>query len=465
MAQVFAKDKEKDKDNFSLQGSAESISRRTFPAGFLWGVSTSAHQVEGDNGNNQWSTWESAGRIKSGECSGLACDWWKNAERDFDLAQEFGLNALRISVEWSRIEPQPGVWDVVALQRYRQILQGLLSRGIEPMVCLHHFTHPIWFEQQGGFLGADAVKLFERFSRHVLNELGDLCNYWITFNEPNVFASLGWVLGEFPPGGKGQIRTALRVVHAMVQCHARAYHAIHDMQSGAQVGWAHNYVAFEPANGASILDRWSAALMGSLFNESFLAQIESGQSAFPTNLFTGRLRDVKGTCDFVGLNVYSRFHVAFSLRHPLDLFGHVFVPPEVPQGDSGIQKPYGEAYPAAIAQAVRRASRLGKPIYILENGVPDAQDRIRPWLIVNALQELHQLIEEGHDVRGYFHWTLADNFEWAEGWNLRFGLVALDPVTQIRTVRDSGRLYSEIAQANALSPEIIKKFSTIAPQK
>ncbi|MDP9161509.1 MAG: glycoside hydrolase family 1 protein [Acidobacteriota bacterium] len=465
MAQVSAPDKDSVKLNFSLQASSQSNSPRTFPAGFLWGVSTSAHQVEGDNGNNQWSAWESAGRIKSGECSGLACDWWKNAERDFDLVQEFGLNALRISVEWSRIEPQPGVWDVEALQRYRQILQGLLSRGIEPMVCLHHFTHPIWFEQQGGFLGPDAVKLFERFTLHVLEELGDLCNYWITFNEPNVFASLGWVLGEFPPGGKGQIPTALRVVQGMLQCHARAYHAIHEIQSGAQVGWAHNYVVFEPANRASILDRCTAATMGSLFNESFLAQIESGRSAFPSNLLNCRLSSVKGTCDFVGLNVYSRFHVAFSLRHPRELFGHVFVPPEVPQGDSGIEKPYGEAYPAAIAQAVRRASRLGKPIYILENGVPDAKDRIRPWLIVNALQELHQLIEEGHDVRGYFHWTLADNFEWAEGWNLRFGLVALDPMTQLRTVRDSGRLYGEIARTNALSPEMIEKFSTTPLEK
>ena len=128
------------------------------------------------------------------------------------------------------------------------------------------------------------------------------------------------------------------------------------------------------------------------------------------------------------------------------------------KNDSGIEKPYGEAYPEAISAAVKRAARLGKPIYILENGVPDAQDRIRPWLIVNAVRQVHEMIEAGHDIRGYFHWTLIDNFEWTEGWNLRFGLIALDPRTQERSMRRSGELYSAIARANALSPEMVKRF-------
>ncbi|GAC1427919.1 MAG: glycoside hydrolase family 1 protein [Terriglobales bacterium] len=365
-------------DPSSAEILSPTTSRMEFPKGFLWGVSTAAHQVEGGNHNNQWSAWESAGRIRSGERSGLACDWWNNAERDFDLAQEMGLNSLRLSVEWSRIEPQENQWNNEALQRYRQMLQALLQRGIRPMLCLHHFTHPIWFEQRGGFLAADAAELFERFTRHVVTKLGDLCHHWVTFNEPNVFASLGYVLGEFPPGGKGQILPALRVVDAMAVCHGRAYRAIHELQPDAQVGWAHNYVVFEPAKKESLLDRWTASILGKLFNESFLTTIERGKSAFPINFGDRSLRDVKGTCDFVGLNVYSRFHVAFSLRHPAQLFGNVFVPAHVPQGDSGIEKPYGEAFPGAIRVAVERAARLGKPFYILENGVPDAQDRIRP---------------------------------------------------------------------------------------
>jgi beta-glucosidase len=159
-----------------------------------------------------------------------------------------------------------------------------------------------------------------------------------------------------------------------------------------------------------------------------------------------------------GLNVYSRFHVAFDLKCASQLFGRVFVPDHVPQGDKGFESAYGEAYPKAIRVAVERVSRLAKPIYILENGVPDAQDRIRPWLIINAVQELHSLIREGRDVRGYFHWTLTDNFEWSEGWGLRFGLVALDPKTQDRAIRNSGRLYGAIARSNELSQQMIEQY-------
>jgi len=443
----------------------DPASGRSSQKGFLWGVSTAAHQVEGENKDNQWYDWEAAGHIRSGERSGLACDWWNNAERDFDLARDMGLNALRLSIEWSRLEPQQGQWNREALQRYRQMLQGLQERGIQPLVCLHHFTHPNWFERQGAFLSRNAVEIFERFARNVIGELGDLCRYWVTFNEPNVFAALGYVLGEFPPGRKGAIGTSLQVVNAMAQCHAHAYRAIHELQPDALVGWAHNYVVFEPANPSFAPDRWIAGILSQLFNESFLAVIEWGRPAFPLNLANGTFRNVKGTCEFVGLNVYSRFHVAFSLKHRSQLFGNVFVPENVPQGDSGVEKPYGEAYPGAIRAAVRRTARLGKPIYILENGVPDAEDRIRPWLIVNAIQELHRLLEEGHDVRGYFHWTLTDNFEWSEGWKLRFGLIALDPSTQERKVRNSGRLYGAIARANGISADMVQQFSSAAREK
>jgi beta-glucosidase len=172
---------------------------------------------------------------------------------------------------------------------------------------------------------------------------------------------------------------------------------------------------------------------------------------FPFGLLNHRDDKVKGCCDFVGLNVYGRFHVAFNARSAKTFFADVFVPPDVPQGDHGVDRPYGEAYPGAISDAVKRAAGLGKPIYIMENGVPDAEDQIRPWLIVNALRELHGLIAQGYDIRGYLHWTLTDNFEWNEGWKLRFGLVALDPETQDRTMRSSAKLFSEIVRGNGLA--------------
>jgi beta-glucosidase len=228
----------------------------------------------------------------------------------------------------------------------------------------------------------------------------------------------------------------------------------------AQVGWAQHYVVFEPARG--ILNRWIASLLDQLFNHVFLELIEDGRLAFPFNLLNGHVREARGCCDFVGLNVYSRFHVAFDLRHANTLFTRLFVPPDVPQGDRGVDNPYGEAYPQAICRAVKRATRLGKPIYIMENGVPDAADRIRPWLIVNVLRELHGLIERGHDVRGYLHWTLTDNFEWNEGWKLRFGLVALDPETQCRTMRSSAKLFSDIIRVNGLALPGLDEHAVLA---
>jgi beta-glucosidase len=441
--------------------SFSTSSTLEFPKGFLWGVSTAAHQVEGGNNQNQWFDWELAGKIKSGDRSHDACNWWNNPECDFDLARDMGLNAMRLSIEWSRVEPEEGLWNTQSLQRYRELLQGLRERGIRPVLCLHHFTHPRWFEQQGGFLHPQAPMQFERFARKVAGALGDLCQHWVTFNEPNVYAAFGYVLGEFPPGKIGQVGTALRVISAQARAHLLAYRAIHELQHEAQVGWAQHYVIFEPV--ASPLDRWVSHLLNEIFNESFIQLIERGRLGFPFSMFDGNARDVQGACDFVGLNVYSRFHVAFDLRNVSQLFGRIFVPEHVPQGDSGVERPYGEAYPRAIRIAVERATRLGKPIYILENGVPDAQDRIRPWLIVSVLREIHNLIEEGHDIRGYFHWTLTDNFEWTEGWRLRFGLVALDQATQKRTLRNSGRLYGEIARTNTLSPELLEKYSEFVP--
>lgn len=433
----------------------------TFSPNFLWGVSTSAHQVEGHSSNSQWSAWEAAGRIKSGESCGLACGWWRNAEQDFDLAHGLGLNALRLSVEWSRLEPREGHCDRQAFARYRSMLAGLHQRRIRPFVSLHHFSHPLWFEQQGGFLSERSEELFDRFTRRVVAELGDLCRDWVTFNEPNVYAALGYVLGEFPPGGKGELLRAVRVLSGMGRAHARAYNSIHQLQPLAQVGWAHNYVVFQPAAAGGKLDRLVASLAGELFNNSFLRVIEEGRMPFPLCLANGDLAQARGTCDFVGLNVYSRFHVAFDTSYASQLFGRAFVPSEAPQGDHGAENPYGEAYPPALRSAAQRAARLDKPIYILENGVPDAADKIRPWLIVNAVKELHDLIQEGYDIRGYFHWTLTDNFEWSEGWRLKFGLFAMEPATQRRTPRGSADLYKTIVRANGLSRDLLRRYGAL----
>ena len=193
-----------------------------FPHGFLWGAATSAHQVEGANTNNQWYAWEQAGRTQGP--SGLACDWWGGRWReDFDRAAETGQKAHRLSVEWSRIQPAPDLWDEQALERYRLMLRGLHERGMSAMVTLHHFTHPLWLEERGAWLNEDVVSAFEKFVRKTVEALKEYCSLWCTINEPNVYAGLGYVIGNMPPGGGG-LKLAIRVQANMARAHAAAYH-------------------------------------------------------------------------------------------------------------------------------------------------------------------------------------------------------------------------------------------------
>jgi beta-glucosidase len=434
----------------------------TFPADFVWGVATSSHQVEGGNLNNQWATWEDRGRIKSKDCAGFACDWWRNAEKDFDLAKSLGVNALRLSVEWSRIEPNEGQWDESALERYRQMLKALHEGGIRPFVTLHHFTNPQWFEAKRAFANAESVRLFQRFTQRVIGALGDLCRDWTTFNEPNVYVSLGYFLGEFPPGKKGRIIEAAQVTRNLCLAHAAAYRTIHSLQKDANVGWAQHYVVFKPRRPDSAMDRWLCSFIQRRFNDNFAQGIQNGRAPFPLNKFGQTLPEVKGTCDFVGINYYSRLRVGFNPRSPKTLFVEISVPPHKPQGDSGIEVPYGEVYPEGLRLAVEHFAGFRKPIYILENGVPDREDRIRPWAIESIIKQMQGLLADGIDLRGYFHWTLVDNFEWNEGWHLRFGLFELDPATQIRKPRPSAKVYERMIQQSSGKDRIVGPFNSEA---
>lgn len=430
-----------------------------FPAGFTWGVATAAYQYEGGLTNSTWDRWERQGHIKSGDVCGDACDWWRNAEGDLDRAANLGVNALRLSIEWSRLEPRPGVWDASAAKRYREILTGLRARGIEPMVTLHHFTDPLWFADRGGFLARDAVKLFTRYAERAVIEFGDLCDFWCTINEPNIYSSFGYHLGEFPPGRNGNPVAAIRVQAAMVRAHAAAYRVIHRIQPTARVGWAHHYNLFDPFNPHSPLDRMSAAALDRAFNDFFPSALQSGKAPFPFGPIAGDLSGVQGTYDYVGINVYARDYVIFSLNHWAQLFGKRYVAPGAPRGDLGISAAYGEAYPNGVLRVARRASALGKPIYVTENGVADATDRLRPWLLIEAARAMGKALAEGIDLRGYFHWSLVDNFEWSEGWGQHFGLYSLDPATQRRVPRRSAVLYRDMIRANALTSEMVERFA------
>jgi len=424
-----------------------------FPADFKWGVATAAHQVEGNNVHNDWWAWEQAdGHIKKGHVSGLACNWWENAEADFDRAAEMGLNALRLSVEWSRIEPRPGVFDDSALERYSQMLWGLRERNIEPMVTLHHFTNPLWLVEQGGWEVPETVALFARFVRRVVEALGQHCNLWCTVNEPNVYGYMGYLEGVFPPGQSDQ-KKAMRVIRHLLAGHAAAYREIHALQPHARVGLAHNMRIFDPVNPRSPLDRRVARMTDKFYNQAILTALARGRWTLPLGF--GLAWKLRRTLDWIGLNYYTRDLVAFDRTQGQALFGSRLHASDAELLDGG----YGEFYPRGMFRCLQRLARLGLPIYITENGIPDDDDDQRPRYLLTHLHQVWRAIQVCYPVMGYYHWTLVDNFEWAEGWTLRFGLIALNPKTQDRTPRRSAALYAEVTQANAITPHIIDTYA------
>lgn len=425
-----------------------------FPKGFLWGTATSSHQVEGGNTNNQWWDWEQhPDHIWHGDKSGEACGWWTKAEADLERAAKLSQNAHRLSVEWSRIEPEEGVWNDAALERYGQILGFMRSRGITPMVTLHHFTNPRWLEQKGAWLHPETPARFARFCEHVVAGLGDLCALWCSINEPVIYAVQGYLLGEFPPGRTSLLET-FRVVSALLRGHALASTAIRRASPKANVGIVHHVRLFDPATDA-IPDRMVAGLWDYLFNGALLNALETGVLPPPLGPWT-RVPGLRGSNDFFGLNYYTRERVAFDATAPQLGFGRRFTPKEVEQSDAGYNgETYGEIYPQGLERALERVSSLKWPVFITEFGLPDADDDQRPSFIVRHLEAAHRAIQAGTDLRGAFLWSLVDNFEWAEGWGLRFGLIALDQKTGERTERPSARILERIARANAIPDDLL----------
>jgi beta-glucosidase len=424
---------------------------RTFPKDFLWGTATSAHQVEGNNTNNDWWAFEQRpGAIWHSDRSGLACDWWRDAEQDFDLMAAMGHNTHRLSVEWSRIEPEEGVFDPAAIARYREMLAGLRQRGIEPMVTLFHFTTPLWLARQGGWRNPAVVGHFRRFVRHTVAQVGDLVTLWCTINEPNVYAALGYLYGEHAPGEKS-VKLYFRVLRHLLQAHAAAYRVIHALQGNAQVGLVKNVQIFEALDRTDALAGRAASLLDALFNDITFRAATDGRLRFPLSLGMAAHGPLVDSVDFWGVNYYSRQRVIPSGARK-GRGGLLQPTPGAETSDHGRHGTYGEVYPAGMYCVLKRVAGLGKPIYITENGLPDADDDQRPRFLVTHLAHVQRAIAEGVDVRGYYHWSFTDNFEWAEGWALRFGLVALDEKTQARTPRPSAQLYTDIIRANAITP-------------
>jgi len=429
---------------------------RQFPPGFLWGCATAAHQVEGQSVND-WSRWEQTpGHIFQNQKAGLACDWWGGRFiEDFDRAAEMHNNAHRLSIEWSRIEPEPNQWDEYALDRYRQMLTALRERDIAPMVTLHHFSSPLWVGDHNGWAWDELPTYFERFARKVVRALGDLCTLWCTINEPAVYLLRGFSEGIWPPGLKSR-KEVNRVTVNLLRGHAAAYHAIKELQPGAQVGFATHHIGFIPAS-PRFINRVAVRVAEQFTNCTFLQATDDGI----VRLIGARsvpLPQVKGTLDWVGLQYYHEFAVGFNSLAPAKLFICLRNPPQLPAGP----KTWGGLNPEAIFKHICwLATTFKKPIYITESGVPDPSDTIRPGYLIRTVHAIGQAININMPVRGFYFWSLLDNFEWSEGYDplYNFGLYKTDFVTQERTARQSAYLYGEICAQNGLSAQTVARYA------
>jgi beta-glucosidase len=405
----------------------------TFPKDFYWGVSTASHQVEGGT-ENQWSVWELANATElaktaeakyghlpnweevkkraqnpSNYISGKGIDHYHRYEHDFDIAKKMNINAFRFGIEWSRIEPEPGQWDDAAIEHYRDYINQLHERNIEPFLNIWHWTVPIWFEDLGGFTKRRNLKYFYRFVQRIIEEYGKDIHYVITLNEPNVYTSFSFMNKEWPPQ-EHNIPKAVAVYFNLVKAHKKSYKIIKRLSPHIQIGIASQLANVQAKRPHNVIDGIVTKIMRYAWNWWFLRRVRRQQ-------------------DFIGINYYFTDYYRYFKRDD----------PKVPLSDVGwYMEPEG-LYPLLI----RTWAHHKKPIFVTENGVADEHDQYRQWWLQETIIAMERAISEGVDIAGYFHWSLFDNFEWAFGWWPKFGLVAVDRKNDMkREVRDSGHWYA-----------------------
>jgi beta-glucosidase len=386
---------------------------RRFPAGFVWGTATAAHQVEGGNWNNDWWAWEHDPEAPCQEPSGDACDSWHRYPEDVRLCAELGFGAYRFSLEWSRIEPEEGEFSRAALDHYRRMCATCREHRLEPIVTFHHFTTPRWVAARGGWAAPETADRFARFCARATAHLGDVVARACTLNEPNIVATMGYLHAIFPPG-KRDPDLRRRVNDVFVDAHRKAVDAIHAGPGSAPVG-----------------------LTLAMSDNQAVPGGETARDAYRRDMEDVFLEAARGD-DFIGVQCYTRTRFG-----PKGMLG-----PE--DGARTTQMGY-EFWPEALEATIRRAWAVagGVPILVTENGIGTTDDAERVEYVSRALPGVLACLADGIDVRGYVYWSLLDNFEWIFGYRPTFGLVAVDRETQERKPKPSAAWLGAIARANA----------------
>ena len=411
-----------------------------FPKGFYWGASSSAHQVEGGNRNN-WTLWEKENAERLAErakrhwllwqlelfpgmldtknyISGKATDHYNRYKEDFAIAESLGHNMHRFSIEWSRVEPREGKFNEEEIEHYRKVIEELRDKNMEPMVSMWHWTLPLWLEELGGWQYHKTPHYFARYAAKLVDILGRDVEYWITINEPLVYAGNSYMRGDWPPGKKNILRY-IRVIRNLTQGHRFAFNAIKVIDAGAHVGVSKNYIYFE-AHKRRFINLALKRAADWWWNRYFI---------------NNTVKHV----DFIGLNQYFR-----------NLINYGFNKNE----NEDISELGWELYPEAMYHSLKELAHYRKPIFITENGLADSNDSKRAGYIKDVLGYVYKAICEEVDVRGYLHWSLTDNFEWDKGFWPRFGLVEIDYEDNLkRIIRESAKEYAKIIREGGVRLE------------
>jgi beta-glucosidase len=425
-----------------------------FPEGFLWGSATAGHQIEGDNIHSQaWHQeqlpdfYQEDPERKIRAPSGKACDHYRLYREDVELISSLSHQAYRMSIEWSRIEPLEGQWNHDALAHYIDLLDRLTQKGIRVFVTLHHFTQPLWFDQLGGFGKADNRCFFERYLKFLLPRISAYVSGWNVINEFNQW------------GGLTAGPSIAPLKFNMLRAHALGYHLI-KQHSTAPVSSAHAFIHWFPRRFHDTLDRRMTEFADFTTNEFFFHALRTGELVYP-GIDAEFDPDVKGALDCWSINYYTRHMVDARLA---DLDGPRFQHKELKMVPMKFY--LEEMYPEGLIANLERLRDY--PVYITENGCAAIDDRFRIVYLALHLSALREAMERGVDVRGYFYWSLMDNYEWTT-FVPRFGLVAVDFETFLRTPKPSGSFYQEVIRENGFSGETVRRYldtlPTLPPQK
>jgi beta-glucosidase len=441
-----------------------------FPDGFLWGASTAAYQIEGavredGRGPSIWDVFSHLpGTILNGDTGDVACDHYHRWPEDVALMRELGLGAYRLSTSWSRILPEGrGEINLKGLEFYERLIDGILDAGIEPWICLYHWDLPQALEYRGGWQNRDTASWFADYAQLTVRRLGDRVKHWASFNEPNCACVKGYGEGEHAPGVRGR-KSALAAIHAMNLAHGLGVQAMRAERADLLLGDIYNFHPREPASEREE-DEIAAAMLDALWNRSFADPQMLGHYPEPLAaeiedlVQPGDLDLIKQQLDYFAFNHYTRTRVRRDPDHPFEV-GTLPAPLGSRTTDMG-----WEIAPAAFRDVLIEAKERysgDMPIYVLENGaafpdVIDADGRIRDDRRIAYLRDylgaVQDAIAAGVPVKGYFVWSLLDNFEWTLGYSKRFGLVHVDFETLERRPKDSFHFYAELAHGGGLERE------------